>query len=440
MFIMKKFKRLLAFMLSLLMLLGTFVGCAGKAQPLMTLSEQTLSVNLYQLMLSIRKGEMAFAIAQAYGNANSENFWGTVIDSSSATYNDYYTAEVFEKAKGYLAVLVLFDELGLSLPVSYEKAIDEEMQALIDGDGDGSKQKLNALLAEFGANYDILKEYKTILKKTEILISSLYGKDGSKISTSLKESYLKENYVAFKQILLSDFYYLYKTDKNGDDIYYKNDGSIAYDTENGTAKPENGVFVYYTEDGRIAYDKENGKRAPILDENGEQKTAKYSNDQMIDRLNTAVTIRDIAENEEASVFESLRRAYSDEEFGNDYDSEALNYLGKTISYSAISASWNTLDQIAKKLSDMKDGEIAILQSDAGIHILRKYPTETAAYADSRYKQWFSDSVYGIYDFNTNLTNFLLNERLSAYTAQIETDTELVKQYTLKTSPANFYYH
>jgi hypothetical protein len=437
---MKKHIRTIALLLALLMLAASFVGCGGKAQTLLAIGDQTLSVNLYQLMLSIRKGEMAFAIVQSYGNASSAKFWDTVIDSSSSTYDDYYTAQVYEKAKQYLAAMALFDELGLTLPTAYIEAIESEMQALVDGDGDGSKQKLNSLLAEFGVNYDLLKQYKTMVKKTEYLIAHLYGADGSKIGTTLKEDYYKQNYAAFKQILLSNFYYLYKTDKYGDDIYYKEDGSIAYDTENATSQIEDGKIVYYGEDGKISYDKENGKRSPILDANGNSQTALYTNEQMLDRLNQAIDMRDASMGESAQVFESLRFAYSDEFPDSEYDSESLSYLATNVSYSAISASYGTLDDIAKKLAEMQIGEIAILQTDAGIHVLRKYPPETAAYADSRYTQWFADNTYGIYDFNTNLINSLLTARLADYAAAATVNTELLKQYTLKTSPVNFYYH
>lgn len=437
---MKKSTRILALIFALMMLLSCLASCGGKAQALMTLDQRTLSVNTYRLMLSIRKGEMAFAIAQGYGSANSEKFWGTVIDGSSSTYDDYYTAEVFGKAKSYLAALALFDDLGLTLPSSYEKTVDEEMAALVAEDGEGSKAKLNSILAEFGANYEILRDYKLMVKKIEYLILSLYGSDASKVSTSLKESYLEENYVAFKQILLSNFYYLFETDKNGDEIYFDGNGSIAYDTQNGIAVPEGGVFVYYTEDGRIAYDKVNGKRKPITDEKGNQLTQNYTQDEMLDRLNLAIQLRDVAEDTSASTFENLRLAYSDEELGPDHNSEALSYLGTSISYAAISSSWKTLDTLSSKLAEMEIGQIAILQTEAGIHIVRKYPTESGAYADDRYSQWFTDSLYRIYDFNSNLVNELLTARLAEYEPQVEIHTDLLKGISLKTSPSNFYYN
>ena len=41
--------------------------------------------NLYELMLSIQKGNMAYLINYWYGDVNSPDFWGTVIDESALT-------------------------------------------------------------------------------------------------------------------------------------------------------------------------------------------------------------------------------------------------------------------------------------------------------------------------------------------------------------------
>ena len=68
------------------------------------------------------------------------------------------------------------------------------------------------------------------------------------------------------------------------------------------------------------------------------------------------------------------------------------------------------------------------------------PTESGAYADDRYSQWFTDSLYRIYDFNSNLINELLTARIADYDAQITVNTELLKGISLKNSPSNFYYN
>ena len=42
--------------------------------------------------------------------------------------------------------------------------------------------------------------------------------------------------------------------------------------------------------------------------------------------------------------------------------------------------------------------------------------------------------------STTFDDSLLTARLAEYVAEMTTDTELLKQYTLKSSPVNFYYH
>lgn len=433
----KRMMKILALTLALVMLIGTFVGCGRQEKAVLSLGEHSLSINVFQLMLSVQKGNMAYAIASAYGDYNSEEFWGTVIDSSSTTFNDYYTYAIYEKARRYLCAMALFDELSLELPEARMEAIDKEMVAFVKNDGEGSKKKLNAILAAYGANYDILREYKIMEAKVRYLAENLYGTDGGKIGAAVKDGYYEENYVAFKQILLSNFYYVYKTDENGDDIYYLDNGSVAYDTEKGTATLVGDKLVYYTEDGRIAYDTVNGKRSPVLDKNGRATTKKYTTDQMLDRLNLALSLRDVAEGDSAETFERLRQTYSDEEFGTAFDPSALNYLATNVDYQSISTSYGVFDKIADTLTDTAIGGLAIVQTDAGIHLVRRYPLETGAYANKTYSQWFSDSTYAVYDFTGNLINELLTARLAEYEEKLEVDLVLLGSVSMKDAVPNY---
>ena len=123
------------------------------------------------------------------------------------------------------------------------------------------------MLSEYGFTVDDIREYKQLCAKAEAAANELYGEDGWKISAGLKDEYLKENYVAFRQIYLANSYNLFELDANGDVIYYDGKGNVAYDTVNGKAEMgEGGKIVYYTEDGRIAYDKKSGKPSPVIDD------------------------------------------------------------------------------------------------------------------------------------------------------------------------------
>lgn len=426
---MKQGVKVLATVLVLLLLMAATLGCSsGKA--LMTVDGNDMSVNLYELMLSIQKGNMAYMINHWYGDVNSEEFWGTVIDESSTTYDDYYTAAVYKKAQNLLAAVALFEEMGLSLPAATEKKLDADIDALIEEHG--SKKALNTALSAYNVNVDMYREYKLMEAKSAYLAETLYGTGGSKIGAMLKEQYLAEHYVAFRQILIANYYYVYETDKNGDTVYYTDSGKVAYDTKKGTPKLENGTFVYYTEDGKIAYDTVTGKPAPVLDDHGQQKTAAYSKEEMLERADLAVELRDMAGDSEA-VFDSLRTMYSDEA---DEDGGHC-YLATNVDYTSIGVGF--MDDIADALATLEVGETAIVSSDYGYHVVRRYANESGAYADKANSQWFTDSTYGVYDFMNNLENDLFLKRIADHVARIETDDELLASVTLKQVAPNYNY-
>ena len=421
--------KITALVLALLVLFATAVGCSsGKA--LMKVDGVSMSVNVYELMLSHQKGNMAYMINYWYGDVNSEEFWGTVVDESSATYDDYYTAAVYKKAQNLLAAAALFDQLGLTLPASKTDKIDADIEAFIEELG--SKKALNTALSAYNVNVDMYREYKLLEAKSAYLADTLYGSDGSKIGAMLKENYLKENYVAFRQILIANYYYVFHTDKNGDVIYYTDTGKVAYDTVKGTPKLEDGAFVYYTADGRIAYDTVTGKPSPVLDETGAQKTEQYSKEAMLERADLAIEIRDKAGNGEAA-FQALRLAYNDEASVDD----RLCYLATNVDYASINM--GLMDDIADALAALEVGEVTIVSTDYGYHVIRRYEVESGAYADKANAQWFTDNTYGVYDFINNLENELFLARIADTVARIETDDDLLASVTIKQAAPNYTY-
>lgn len=421
--------KILAAVLSLVMLLCT-LGCSS-GEPMLTVDGEEMPRGIYELMLSIQKGNMAYMINYWYGDVNSEEFWGTVIDENSTTYDQYYTVAVYKKAKNLLAASALFAELGLSLPSATVEKIDADIAALVEEVG--SKKALNEALSAYGVNVDMYREYKLLEARSAHLAEHLYGENGSKIGAMLKEQYLAEHYVAFQQILIANYYYVYQTDKNGDVIYYLGNGKIAYDTENGTPKLENGAFVYYTEDGRIAYDKSVGKPSPVLNENGEQKTESYTKEQMLERADLAIDLKDMAGDSEAA-FSMLRATYSDEADPTDGN---LCYLATNVDYASVNMPF--MDDIAAALSEIEVGEIAVVSSDYGYHVVRRYATESGAYADQDLAQWFKDSRNGVYDFINNLENELFLTRITPYADRAEVDEEQLNSITLKQVAPNYSY-
>jgi hypothetical protein len=430
-------KRIICLLLALILVLP-LCACGEKEENLMELDGVSMSMGMYRLMLSIQKGNMAYLINYHYGDYNSSEFWNTVIDKNSTTNNAYYTFAIYQKAKNLLSAVALFEEMKMTLPDSTVKAIDSEMSSFVTEFGGGNRKAFESMLEGYGFTYEDLREYKIWSAKATAVANELYGKDGSKIGAGIKQDYLEENYYAFKQIYLANFYNVYETDENDDIIYYDGNGSVAYDTVNGTPKMgKDGKLVYYTEDGKIAYDQKSGKPSPILDENGYQMTEDYTHEEWLKRLDLAAELIELGSESDAT-FETLASLYSDDGIA----AKTTIYVAKNISYQTLgsSESYIFLDDATEKLAEMKVGELNIIQDESGIHIIRKYALEEGAYAKNEYAGWFKDTVYQVYDFNQNLKNELFGTVLSKYHEKITVDDELLGSTTLRDAVPNYYYH
>ena len=84
-----------------LMLVVTLISCGSSGKTMMSIGDQKLSINMYQLMLSRYRGTMEYS----YPEAAKDEFWDIVIDSTGTTYNDYFTASIYDNAKTYVCAM-----------------------------------------------------------------------------------------------------------------------------------------------------------------------------------------------------------------------------------------------------------------------------------------------------------------------------------------------
>ena len=194
--------KIISLLLAAIMLIGCFVGCSKKGETLLSIENTEISVNLYMLYLSRMKG----LICAGNSAATGDSFWDTIMSADGATtYNKYYCDMVLENAKAYLAAAYEFDKRGYKLPQSTIDAINADIKDLMEADANGSKTQFNNILAQYGANYDVLREAYMIDAKMNYLKDAIYGADGSLIGENLYDDYYRNNYVRFKQI----FFYTY---------------------------------------------------------------------------------------------------------------------------------------------------------------------------------------------------------------------------------------
>ena len=445
--------KIIAAILALIMLAIPAVfctSCSEAEQKLLELKNNKISHGVYSLMTSVFKGSLAASMGPS---VSKDSFWDTVVSSEPLkTQEEMYNELVLEMAKDTLYKLALFDEKGLTLPQSVIDAIDEEIAFWIDYDGEGSKNNFNAILGNFGANVDILREYMIMSAKIEYLVSYLYG-GGEKISDAVRQDYLEKKYVSFKQIMIPYYSYVYVTDTNGDDVYYTSDGKIAYDVEEGipldpdgdgtSNRDKNGDVIYYKDvNGKphIAYNEETGTRKLKLDKNGNPEISEYTSAEKSAAWERAHSVYAKMDGKAGNFheFESLRLIY-DESYNADGEiGDGRLYFNTDVNYSNLSGD-NTASDIIKKVSELGVGEVAIYESENGMHILMRYEVEDGAWKDPDYEGSFIDKT-GYADFESKLISYLFSlevERAKKTYGAVEVNKEALGKISIRDIGINY---
>ncbi len=388
---MKRKLKILSLFICVLLCVSALASCS--TDTLMSYEDKTLSLNVYEFLLSRMKGTLAY-----YGyDVTSSAFWNMVNDMDGTTYDDYFCQTIKEQAMNYIVADKLFDEEGLALSESDLEQIDSLMEAYVKKAG--SKSALNAELKKFGVNYDMLREIYVLEAKIELLKEHLYGKNGERIDDAVKEEYFNENYVAFKQIFLATYEYVIDEDRFGDHVYYTDEEhkEIAYDKEGGVTKTDEfGKIVkdvlgdpeYYTSDGKIAYDKVNGVLGYATSEDGDKIITELDDEKKAEILEKAEEYAEKCDRD-LEVFEEYAERY------NEGEGSSIIYLYSSAGYYASqndAAAY--FDEIAEQLEKMDTGECSVYKSSYGYHVLCRYEAEPEAYDkkenEDAFKSFYED--------------------------------------------------
>ena len=442
--------RAAALMLVIMMLVAPLSSCSsGKKMLTLKVDGKTysISVNLYELMLSAMKGTLA-----AYGYTNngytpSQNSFWDIMDTYDnqvmETADSFYRKSVLENCKTYLVSLYLFDKYGLELSATAKKEIEDTMDELVKTDGDGSKTKLNSVLAEYGVNYKMLKEYYTMKAKFKAVQEHIYATTGH----NMKNDFLNENYVHFYQIFLANYKYVYETDKNGDTIYYNTaTNQIFYkvtefthkDSSTGKLETDSkGNVVYYTDNTRehISYDTENGQPSYKIDKNGESYVTTPMTEKELDALEErANDLLESLQGVTKDAFATKMNTESDDTQAAIYTDGY--YLQKGVDFSVSGEDYMYLDTIVERLSspDAQNGDVIMIASPSGYHILYKCAPTDKAYDLEENKVWFSS-------FSTDFAGEIFDNNAEPYLAQIQLNQKVyAKAPSMKEVALNYFYY
>ena len=382
--------RLVCLLLCLVFCVGALAACAPKlGTPYLTLGNETLTVNMYELMLSRMRGQL-------YSNqypVNESRFWTMVWNEAGQTYEDYFNAEVLRQCRQYLAAWYMYTEVyGLSLSAEDYASVDEYLDGLLYTDADGNRTQFNRILAAYGVNMDILREVYLV----ETRITHLKDHLSSIIADTVRSEYYTSNYACFLKLVKSSYALVYEKDSNGDEIRYTDETfeHIAYDKENGTVlldgnnnpyADEHGDAIYYYEDtGRIAYDTENGVRNNV-DEDGDSvgDYVAYDDETLAGIKAEAESLYAQSKTLSAEEFRTLAKEHSDKFSSSDEGNGA--FLNLSVYYSA-----ELLSDVADGLKTVQPGETAFVETDEGYYILRRLHLPENGWSDKANESWFSD--------------------------------------------------
>lgn len=424
----KRIVKILCVALVLVMFAGLFSACSKHGKTMLTCGKNEISVNVYQLYLSRMKGSLSLTGE----NVSSTSYWETIVKSDGTTLADYYDEQVYEGLKQIAAALYLYDEMGLSLDKDLEKEIDEWIETLIDELANGSKSELNALLAPYGANVTVLRDAAIIEEKLAQLKTELYGEDGSKIADTAKEEFYDEMYYRGYQMLIS-YTYLEHDRENGRSVYYVKDSDyskIAYDTENGVlSEGETDKFgdpVYRVADGyakgEIAYDKVNGVRNFTM-KDGEYVTAYYTEQENAERLETLEAIAKECQNNPDLFLEYVSEWSDNPDFHTKSAPNGMYFSAGTYTHDEV------LGPFATQLATLAVGELAIVESASGYHLIMRFALDDMAWKQSENAYWFST-------FNTLCVEYMLQNKTQKYLQFVKEDEDVKASVSIVDVSAN----
>ena len=233
--------RALALVLVFLLLLP-LAACTGKqGKTLLTLdydgAKATFSVNHYQFLLSRLRGNFVRqGVSNSAGSADEAAFWdvqGHLDDTGVLkTWDLFYREQVLENCKTYLVALWIFEKNSLTVPEDTRAEIEQEMADLLAYHGNGSKAKLNSVLANYGVNYDLLKSFYELEAKTAAAMEFRYGANASLLDATVKDPYLNANYFRYKRIL---FPFYTETEDESETVHAMTEAEKAAEREKAAA-------------------------------------------------------------------------------------------------------------------------------------------------------------------------------------------------------------
>ena len=216
-------------------------------------------------------------------------------------------------------------------------------------------------------------------------------------------------------------------------IYYDANNKPLY-KETAFKETKNGVTVYYTDATytSISYDSENGTPSPKINASGTGSETIEKTGEEVEALTArAEQIKKSLENSSYEDFEAAMKKESDDPTAVSTYTDGYYLMKNT----ATDAEWgDAYSAILEALEGMQIGEVALVESVSGYHIIKKYENTKKAYEKEENKVWFED-------FASGLTKKIYYTECEPYIAAIKVDEALLdSSKSMMQVPVNHFYY
>ena len=158
---------------------------------------------------------------------------------------------------------------------------------------------------------------------------------------------------------------------------------IVIDHQDGSTDGVN-LNTAFDEDGNILYDKVNGVLKMVDD-----KTYNYSEEELASKKTEAESILASISKGNYSAFEAKAESMIVPVLDMD-NSSISDYYVSDIDQASYVGQYAYMNEIYLALKDMGEGEIRMVETEYGFHIIMKYGIEDGAFSDSANDIWFEN--------------------------------------------------
>ncbi len=362
-------KKIIALLLVTVILLG--VCSCGGSDYAMKYGKATISENEYMYLLSRYK---AIFLTSYLGGQDTDEVWSMHVAENGTTIEDFLMSVANENIKSNAICLQIFNDLGLKLTKEQINTVDEYIKTLITNAG--SKDALNSALSEYGVNVNDLEEIYLKDEKIKAVKTALFEEGAElELSDTERDAYYKTSYVRLKHIYIN----------NVKDFARDDEGDLIIDSDTGTYKT-----------------------------------------------------RDLSETEKAEKTALAESIYADIISGASFDNLMLEHTADPAMTNFPEGYYVTLSstllptELIEKGFAMADGEVEYIESEIGVHIIKREPLEDKAYADTEKLVFFTD-------FENTLMLSKLSDYLSTLSDDVIINTDVTDTFSLRTSSANYSY-